>query len=292
MNKQKILRDLKNSYNAVVGIVVAVLLIGLIISVLSIVQLVYVPNWMEETESEHIDEVFNQFCQLKLVIDTQSINKQNFTPIVTSINLGTNKIPFLMSTRAYGGLDIISYDDVTYACTVSVTNAANGTVPYPLGAIRFTSANAYYIPDERISFIYENGALITNQKSGNALNIQPSFGFDDETDTIYFNLVNISGVGGKISKYGYNIEHIRTVYYEHKNTTRTFKDVTSLDIRTPHADAWGPFIINTLEKEGLNIDWDVSSTNVHIDFNEEDTTIELKITGIYAQIGPGWIEIQ
>ena len=209
--KNNLLIKLSDSNQAVVGIVVAVLLIGLIVSVLSIVQLVYVPNWMEEIESEHIDDVFNQFCQLKLAIDTQSVNEKEYTPVVTSINLGTNKIPFLMSTRAAGGLNIIPYDD-SNACIIDITyineTDVSKTSSYHLGTIRFQSANAYYIADQHISFIYENGALITNQTSGNALNIKPSFGVEPN-DTIYFNLINISGVGGKISKYGYDIEHIR-----------------------------------------------------------------------------------
>ena len=41
------IKQIKNSDDAVVGIVVAILLIGLLLAVISIVQTVFVPNWME-----------------------------------------------------------------------------------------------------------------------------------------------------------------------------------------------------------------------------------------------------
>jgi len=54
---------IKNSDNGVVGIITAVLLIGLIISVFSIVQLVFVPVWMEKMEADHMDTVSHQIAQ-------------------------------------------------------------------------------------------------------------------------------------------------------------------------------------------------------------------------------------
>jgi len=40
--------NLKNEDNAVVGIITVVLIIGLLVSVLSVVKLTYVPQWVEE----------------------------------------------------------------------------------------------------------------------------------------------------------------------------------------------------------------------------------------------------
>ena len=63
------IKDLNNSDDAVVGIIVAVLLIGLILVVISIFQTVFIPNWMEQIEAEHMDDVAQQFSQLKFAID-------------------------------------------------------------------------------------------------------------------------------------------------------------------------------------------------------------------------------
>ena len=66
------IKKFKNSDDAVVGIIVAILLIGLIILVISILQTVFIPNWMKQIEAEHMDEVADQFSQLKFAIDIQS----------------------------------------------------------------------------------------------------------------------------------------------------------------------------------------------------------------------------
>ena len=44
------LRKIKKSDHGVVGIVVAVLMIGLMVSVISLIQMVYVPKWMEQRD--------------------------------------------------------------------------------------------------------------------------------------------------------------------------------------------------------------------------------------------------
>jgi hypothetical protein len=293
------LRNLSDSNQAVVGIVVAVLLIGLVVTVLSIIQLIYVPNWMEEIESEHIDEVFNQFSQLKMVIDTQSAINITSTPIVTSITLGTNKIPFFMSSQAAGALDIndnASYVNIGYINKTD-TSKLNFT-NYPLGSIRFTSVNAYYIPEEQISFVYENGALITDQRTDSSLNIKPYFEYKEDTGgkngTIYFNLVNISGVGGKISKYGYDIDHVRTELY--RNDIYYYENLTCLNITTNYPNIWKPFINTSLKNKGLDWNYDYyiddSGNKIAVNFISKDIDIQVKYTIIYAQIGPGWIEIE
>ena len=81
--KELNLRRLKCSNEGVVGIVVAVLLIGLLVSVVSLIQYQYVPKWMEEKEAEHMNDVLNQFSQLKFAIDSQSASGQTNTPIAT-----------------------------------------------------------------------------------------------------------------------------------------------------------------------------------------------------------------
>jgi hypothetical protein len=252
---------------------------------------------MEGVESQHIDEVFNQFSQLKLVIDTQSAIKQEYTPVVTSVILGTNRMPFFMSMPASGRLQIIPD-----SCIVTI-RSSNFNGSKLLGTIRFTSSNSYYIPNEQISFIYENGAIITNQTTNSALNIKPSCQYNRSSNKIYFNLINISAVGGKIEKSGADIEHIRTEFYY--NNSIDIEDVEYLTIRSHHPNIWSMYINSTLRDGGLvegpidgpaDDDYlrDVTDSKVTFLFNTNKDTpdLELKITGIYAQIGPGWVETQ
>ena len=117
------LNKLKETDNALVGIVVTFLLIGLIVSVVSIVQTVYIPKWMQQTESEHMDEVADQFAQLKSAIDIQGTigtMQPVHTPISTAITLGSRELPFLKSTRAFGSLGILS--DTSYRVVITGKN--------------------------------------------------------------------------------------------------------------------------------------------------------------------------
>ena len=54
---------------AVAGVIEALLLVALAAIVLSTIQLVYIPDIMEQREADHMDQVDNQFSHLKSVID-------------------------------------------------------------------------------------------------------------------------------------------------------------------------------------------------------------------------------
>jgi hypothetical protein len=282
------LRKIGKSNDGVVGIIVAVLLIGLLVSIISIVQLYYVPAWMEEREAEHIEQVLTQFSELKSAIDTQSATQQKYTPISTSITLGSKELPFLMSLRAFGNLEIIEED-----CIITF---ANGSIEkkYELGIIKYTSANAYYIPEEKQSFVYESGAVLTGQTSGASISIKPAFNpISFPNFEIIFNIVNISAVGGKVSWGGYDTIGIQTEFNESINII--YNETEYINISTSYPEAWSIFIDSSLKKEGLDY-----KNNYIIDIIDETLVIQfikyplpnVNLTEIrfFAQIGPGWIE--
>jgi hypothetical protein len=85
------IKNIIKSDNGVVGIVVAVLMIGLIVAVVSLIQAVYVPKWMEEREAEHMDLVVTQFAQLKSAIDTHVANAPKIMKQLEAFNINNNK---------------------------------------------------------------------------------------------------------------------------------------------------------------------------------------------------------
>lgn len=275
-------RKIKNSQEGVVGIVVSILLIGLITSVVSLVQTVYVPKWMEQKEAEHMDVILSQFSQLKSSIDTQITNHQPDTPITTSVTLGSKELPYLMSVRSFGQLQILPGSSITISnSTFSQT--------YQLGIIKYSSTNAYFIDQ---SYIYENGAIITSQAEGNMISIKPSFSIKNSAGTIILklNVVNITGLGGKTIGSGFGTTSIQTEYYG--KTTTTIEDVNQITITTQFPNAWITFT-NWLLKKELTPDTDFT-----ISLTDNDVTIQfinplqviLEIGDIYAQIGAGWID--
>ena len=104
------IKSIKNSDDGVVGIIVAILLIGLLLAVITIVQTVFVPNWMENIEADHMDVISGQFDQLKFAIDIQSALELTDVPISVPITLGSSDLPILNSARAYGLIEIMEND--------------------------------------------------------------------------------------------------------------------------------------------------------------------------------------
>jgi len=293
------LRKLSLSTHGVVGIVVAVLLIGLLVSVISIIQAAYIPKWMEEKEADHIEKVLVQFSELKLAIDTHTINRENNTPIATSITLGSKEFPFLMSTRAYGSLEII--DD---NCTINIAyDNESGNITYKeskeykLGIIKYTSYNAYYIPQEKQSFVYESGAVITSQTSGNSISVRPSFKLSlIPTERISFKIIDISSYANKTAYGGYDTVPILTEYdssvYDNSINYNNAR-VRFINITSSYSNAWFIFLDSSLKKEGYIKDNDYEiyqfgNTIVLKLLNSPE--FELTVIGINAQIGPGWVE--
>jgi len=269
---------IKNSDNGVVGIITAVLLIGLIISVFSIVQLVFVPVWMEKMEADHMDTVSHQIAQLKFSIDMQSMVKERNLPVSTPITLGHKELPIMSSTRAFGNLEII--DD---ECSITIQNSSTSYV-FPIGIIKYYSSNGYFMDQ---SFIYETGALITRQEEGNVMSVTPSLSVENLTYyNVSFSVVNISNVGGKNSISGYGTYPIRVEFFN--NNTISILDVESILITTEYPESWENHFNKIFGEKHVTSN-DVSTS---VNFNGIGKTVNLYIDflDIYAQIAPGWIE--
>ena len=107
--------------NAQVGIIVAILVISLFVAVIVIIQVHYVPEWMKDKEADHMDAVANQFANLKFSIDLQAMSKADI-PITNSITLGSKELPYFMSARAFGSLQVLSSSDSNFGIYVTPTS--------------------------------------------------------------------------------------------------------------------------------------------------------------------------
>jgi len=278
------LRKFKNSEHGVVGIVVAVLLIGLLVSVVSLLQMVYVPRWMEQKEAEHMDIVANQFSQFKFTVDTLSVTAHEYSQISSPITLGSKEMPFLQSARAYGTLDILPN-----ACKITITDKTE-TISYILGSLRYSSSNAYYIDQ---SIIYENGALILSQQFGDVMTVQPAFSVNDNGD-LNFNIFGFSGLGAKTSITGYGTYPIQTKFSS--SETYDIFNIEKITIYTLYKTAWSMFFNDTLSNSMLNFSIDDTEDDDGITITFYDTDdgyrpeLFLNVYEIEIQLSPGWIE--
>ena len=275
-------RKIEKSEYGVVGIVVAVLLIGLMVSVVSLIQMVYVPKWMEQIEAEHMDEVNAQFSQLKFAIDTQSSTSQLNTPIASSITLGSKELPYLLSVRAFGQLEILSD-----SFTLNIMNSSD-TYTYSFGTIKYSSSNAYFLDQ---TFIYEAGAIIISQQEGNMISVKPSFNVVNNggVKNISIFIADINGIGGKTTGSGYGTTAIQTEYTGFFNVD--MQDISQITINTSYPNAWSIYLDWVLKKVLSYTDYMISINTDGLSiqfFNSPD--VDLKIVNINAQIGAGWIE--
>lgn len=284
---------IKKNEEAVVGVVVAVLLVGLLLAIFLIFQTVFVPNWMEQLEAEHLEDVGNQFALLKFAVDTQSATEKDI-PITTSITLGNKELPFFSSSRAFGFLRITEEE-----CIINFTKNATTWYTYNPGIIKYTSSNSYYLDQ---SYIYEAGAIISSQAEGNVVFIRPSFFVNH--DTVYdqvnisFTLTNIKASGDKKSVSGFGTYPIQTNYSS--TTITNITGVQKINIITHYPNAWHTYINSSFIKQGLEYGtsknyWITKTDNdVTINFNSPPVNpvvnVYLEAVDIFAQIAPGWIE--
>jgi hypothetical protein len=286
------MRKIKNSNNAVVGIVAAFLIVGLIVAVFSVIQLQYVPKWIEEKEADHLAEVAKQFTQLKYALDIQSI-VNGTTAISTSISLGNKEIPFFNAGRTFDSLStvsegfkmIINYDTDAEAGTYS-------SKTYKTDVIKYSSNNYYFVNQD---FIYEAGALILCQENENVLIGKPSILVtkpDRKNISILF--VNVSGISGKTSSSGYGVYDIYTQSYNYDMNFIKFYNVSNITIVTDYVNAWNASIRRSFLQIGLHINYRVETfPNKLVIHFDKDTLgdyyydIYVREVEIKAEIGYG-----
>lgn len=288
------IKKLRDSNEGVVGIVVAVLIIGLFITIITSIQTIYVPMWMEQKEAEHMENVANQFSMLKFAIDTQLVS-ENAMPISTSIELGSKEMPFFLSSKSFGSLEILQDEFI-----LSVSSDVNGYSSYSFGTIKYSSKNAYFLDQ---SYIYEGGGVIMDQYKGNVMAIAPSFSFELNPYTydinISLNIVNISKVKNKASVSGYGTYPVKTKFSQSYEPI-TITKVNNLTIYTEYLNAWEIFFNRTLTESGdleygthFIMNKNVTLKRLNIDFfsgiDWDKPNLIIKIFDINAEVGPGWV---
>jgi hypothetical protein len=285
---RKIIKSIRKKDEAVAGIVVAVMIVGLVLAVISIIQTIYIPKWMESREAEHLGVVADQFSQLKFTIDTQITLKEN-VPVSSSITLGSKELGFFMSNKAFGRLALI-LDGWAYR----IVRTVGDTFEDNFGILRYTSENAYFLNQ---AYIYEIGGVVLNQTEGAVFVIKPEFSVlynaSSRQANLSFTCIDLIPNDEKTSISGYGTYPVRTEYIASTSTTITL--VESLAVVTPYPTIWYNFLNSTLSDANLvkNTDYTITKTSnqVTVTFIYPSLTnviLNLEKILISAQITPGW----
>ena len=272
---------IKGKY-AVAGVIEALLLVGLVAIILSIIQLVYIPQIMEQKEADHMDAVSNQFSFLKSVIDLQSMTKKD-VPISSPITLGNRALPYFVTMGAYGQLKIV--DD---AGEIEINNSISIA---PLTSIKYEAYNYYFPkPIPRQDYILEGGCIIVWQEDGEVARVEPAINVENVTDVnIYYDIPIIVEISGKNITAGSENCFIRTNYSIRSDSSWIGEtNVSNIKISTEYPSAW-----ENLTKDLLGNDVNIRRGSDHVEITKKTPgkTINLyyRRIYIYAQVSPGWI---
>jgi hypothetical protein len=283
--------------DAVVGIVVTVLLIGLAVSVTVMVNTVYVPHWTEEQESAHMDQIANQFASFKQHVDLQAMIDQK-TALSSWFTLGSKELPILGSGRTFGRLAII---EDSYNITILSNADDEAPVDITSSSLKFESGNSYFVSQ---NYIYQNGALILQQDDADILIGKPSFFVTTYGKNLSFTIIDIHSPIGKRTASGYGITSVQTQVppstLESEIDSYEIPLVTTIIIHTDYPNSWTVALNSTLKQVDSGFpseEYTITSTDdsVTLTFNDYNKTpryptLHIKEVPIFTQISPGWIE--
>lgn len=203
-NKEKKARSEKvlffNSESGTATTIGAVLLLGIIFSVLTILWVDCIPEWKNDAEYSHMDDVWEDVAELKSRIDVMSIimassyssavdsTYSNSSPInplysnysapklVTSVSfhMGGGDIPYIGSMKSSGTLAVNKGK-----CVMSVIinpDTDPKVKSLDCGTVTYTSQNNHYVDQV---FSYENGAVILHQEDKAVMMLNPSIHFSN-----------------------------------------------------------------------------------------------------------------
>ena len=264
--------------DGVVGIIVTILIIGLIIVVTGIIQSVYVPQWLEQKEADHMHVVSYQFAQIKQSLDILSVIEHK-NAISIFLTFGTSEMPIFGTGRTYDHLNILSDN-----CNVEVSNDTDSH-SFSLGTVTYSSENSYFVDQ---SYIYEAGALIISQSGASVLNGKPFLSVSNYTN-VSLTIVNISGLDGKNYVGGYGTY---SFYMEYLNSNSyTVDSFRFINVTTNYQNAWRIFFnSSSLRNSGLTYKIKDTDDGITVEFSGSLGNLFLKVIEISSQIAPGWIE--
>jgi len=298
-------RRLIKEKTAVAGVIEALLLVALVAVILSYIQFAYIPEMMEQKEADHMDQVSNQFAQLKSVIEVQSMmgtlgtgEPITYTPMLSPVTLGSKELPYFISARSYGQINLIDRDDAgDYKINIQPA-PADFPSGIPLTSIKYEADNYYFVDQ---TYVIEGGGIILRQPNeGEVMRVYPGIAVENNSALgnikIRYFIPLFTGIPGKKS-YGHWED-----CYVHTNYTNDYShsgSATFMHIYTDYPDAWYDCLVN--ESRGLlfeyhnngyiNIQLDdtVTPNMVEITPGSKSINLELTIVEIGVQVGPGYV---
>lgn len=273
----------------------AVLLLGIIFLVFSIIRIGYIPEWKNDDEYSHMDDVRKDMSEVKSKIDMMSIilasipnssnvnssNPSSSAPqLVISVpfHMGSEGTPLVSSMKSSGTL-AVNKDKCIMTLKVNYEEADPYVKTINCGTITYNSHNNYYIDQV---FSYENGALILKQNELSTMVLYPSIKLSKASNNEYNISINAMRIFQKFyvppevisSNTECSLRLIGVDYIPlYDNDKDTLKNVSRLylTITTSNPEAWRTYLREVIQDAGIDPDSGYiqnlsSSTEGKIDF--------------------------
>jgi len=241
------------SESASATVIGAVLLLAIIVSVFSVVRIGYIPEWKNDAEYSHMNDVWEDMADLKSKIDLMTIvlasdpNSTNTVTMNVPFRMGGGDVPLIGTIKSSGTLSIANRKE----CNMTVTSSSGGnqvytTGPILYGTVNYASQNRYYVNQD---FIYEGGALILSQGERSSMMLYPSIRFSRAPGDSYNVSVHVVEIDKKVysppdvvsSNTGCVLRltgnEFRTIYDSDEHSSDNI-DSFILTVNTDHPDAW------------------------------------------------------
>ncbi|MFQ6107688.1 MAG: hypothetical protein ACE5QF_08930 [Thermoplasmata archaeon] len=253
----------------------------------------YVPVWMKDAESAHMNEVYGQFGTLKGAVDLQVLScvvmLQSKEPCMKSsqfspIEIGIDGVPIFaaptvgeLSAHRESGKFSLNF---SYVHEVGGTNQTFYVKQNSSGNIVLEAKNRYFVPQ---TLIYEGGAIIRSQKDGELVKGEPSFMVSKTGDYVelWMHMISLYGDGsiGGIGTQGVHHDLIGASYDAYANIN---SDVTIVHW-TQYDKAWYDFFNETLSR-AYGVTEEDYENNSPPEWDWYDTGLQEKATNPYFTV--------
>lgn len=271
--KEMARKNLLKSESAAAIAVVAVLLLGLAFTIISVVKLNYTPEWKIDAERDYSYDSWSNMEDVKTRVDmfTRFMGSDIDYPYGLSatvpFRMGGGEVPVFEPSKSNSKLAVN-----TEKCTMVITLDKHPDDPRTVdcGGVTYYSKNRQY-PDQ--VFRYENGALILSQGENSQMKRNPSFNINKTVGnnyTVTINAVNLTGEPESISSSsptalrltGCSTNHILNSYDYLNESVDSF----NLNISTHYTDAWVTYLNDTAKNAGLAYGTDYTIESIPYDY--------------------------
>jgi hypothetical protein len=279
LKKSSRLSLMKKDRQGVASTVGTIMALLVLLAFMALITNNYVPAWMMDNEREHMNQVIDQFGQLKGKVDSMIVEMElkgkGVTKMYAPLALGSAGVP-LFATPTGGVLNYIPQGNNVSSIDFDYhEEGGSSIIPNPSGGgkVEFFAPNRYYV-EQHIA--YENGAIIISQSDGQTLRAFPSFEVNNVTGylTVSYTQIDILGTNESVSgsdSTGFNIDlkYIDAQTYNLENGTLDIRLVTTYNL------AWKEYFNNTMKASGLIAGQDYSPLVVN---KQSGSTYEIILT--------------